>query len=133
CHHSFAGHAVEVGHRPTGLRRAPDREDPLIHGGRRGGRATRSHLTSLTGPGPGAGVTISKSEAGSKAMPNLAWTRLLEGNRRFVDDDPQHPNQDTARHEELWNQEKTVVTPFGRSDSGVAAEMVLDVGLGALS
>ncbi|NNV10028.1 carbonic anhydrase, partial [Geobacillus sp. MMMUD3] len=29
-------------------------------------------------------------------MPNQAWKRLQEGNRRFVSDEPQHPNQDTA-------------------------------------
>ena len=63
-------------------------------------------------------------------MPNLAWNRLLEGNRRFVDDVPQHPNQDTARREALSNDQKPFVTLFGCSDSRVAAEMIFDVGLG---
>ena len=63
-------------------------------------------------------------------MPNQAWNRLLEGNRRFVDDVPQHPNQDTARREALSNDQKPFVTLFGCSDSRVAAEMIFDVGLG---
>ncbi|MCI4012821.1 carbonic anhydrase [Brevibacterium sp. ZH18] len=63
-------------------------------------------------------------------MPNQAWQRLLEGNRRFVDDVPQHPNQDTARREALSNNQKPFVTLFGCSDSRVAAEMIFDVGLG---
>ncbi|HCG54797.1 MULTISPECIES: carbonic anhydrase [Brevibacterium] len=63
-------------------------------------------------------------------MPNEAWTRLLEGNHRFVDDVPQHPNQDTARREALSNNQMPFVTLFGCSDSRVAAEMIFDVGLG---
>lgn len=63
-------------------------------------------------------------------MPNQAWNRLLEGNRRFVDDTPQHPNQDTARREALSNDQTPFVTLFGCSDSRVAAEMIFDVGLG---
>lgn len=63
-------------------------------------------------------------------MPNEAWKRLLEGNHRFVDDAPKHPNQDTARREALSNTQKPFVTLFGCSDSRVAAEMIFDVGLG---
>lgn len=63
-------------------------------------------------------------------MPNQAWNRLLAGNRRFVDDVPQHPNQDTARREALSNDQTPFVTLFGCSDSRVAAEMIFDVGLG---
>ncbi|MDN5584939.1 MAG: carbonic anhydrase [Brevibacterium sp.] len=63
-------------------------------------------------------------------MPNEAWKRLLEGNHRFVDDVPQHPNQDTARREALSDNQKPFVTLFGCSDSRVAAEMIFDVGLG---
>ncbi|WP_231446733.1 carbonic anhydrase [Brevibacterium zhoupengii] len=63
-------------------------------------------------------------------MPNEAWKRLLEGNHRFVDDVPQHPNQDTARREALSNNQMPFVTLFGCSDSRVAAEMIFDVGLG---
>ncbi|MCF2574179.1 carbonic anhydrase [Brevibacterium sp. UCMA 11754] len=63
-------------------------------------------------------------------MPNEAWNRLLEGNHRFVDDVPQHPNQDTARREALSNNQMPFVTLFGCSDSRVAAEMIFDVGLG---
>ena len=63
-------------------------------------------------------------------MPNQAWNRLLEGNQRFVDDVPRHPNQDTARRESLSDSQTPFVTLFGCSDSRVAAEMIFDVGLG---
>ncbi|GAA1849766.1 carbonic anhydrase [Brevibacterium marinum] len=63
-------------------------------------------------------------------MPNQAWNRLLEGNRRFVEDTPHHPNQDTARREALSNTQTPFVSLFGCSDSRVAAEMIFDVGLG---
>ena len=63
-------------------------------------------------------------------MPNQAWKQLLEGNRRFVDDTPRHPNQDTARREALSNNQRPFVSLFGCSDSRVAAEMIFDVGLG---
>ena len=63
-------------------------------------------------------------------MPNQAWNRLLEGNQRFVEDVPRHPNQDTARRESLSDSQTPFVTLFGCSDSRVAAEMIFDVGLG---
>ncbi|WP_166971077.1 carbonic anhydrase [Brevibacterium atlanticum] len=63
-------------------------------------------------------------------MPNNAWNRLLEGNRRFVNDEPEHPNQDTARREAVTGDQDPFVTLFGCSDSRVAAEMIFDVGLG---
>ena len=63
-------------------------------------------------------------------MPNQAWKRLQEGNRRFVNDEPEHPNQDTARREAVTADQKPFVTLFGCADSRVAAEMIFDVGLG---
>ena len=63
-------------------------------------------------------------------MPNQAWKRLQEGNRRFVSDEPQHPNQDTARREAVSADQTPFVSLFGCADSRVAAEMIFDVGLG---
>ncbi|WP_181275644.1 carbonic anhydrase [Brevibacterium oceani] len=63
-------------------------------------------------------------------MPNNAWNRLIEGNRRFVSDEPEHPNQDTARREAVTGDQAPFVTLFGCADSRVAAEMIFDVGLG---
>lgn len=63
-------------------------------------------------------------------MPNQAWKRLQEGNRRFVNDEPEHPNQDTARREAVTADQKPFVTLFGCADSRVAAEMIFDVGIG---
>jgi carbonic anhydrase len=64
--------------------------------------------------------------------PVQALDVLLAGNRRFVGGAARHPNQDAARRAELaQGQEPFVVLP-GRSDSRLAAEIILDQGLGDL-
>ena len=63
-------------------------------------------------------------------MPNQAWKRLQEGNRRFVNDEPEHPNQDITRREAVSADQTPFVSLFGCADSRVAAEMIFDVGLG---
>lgn len=62
--------------------------------------------------------------------PDQALTRLLEGNERFVNNSPGHPNQDAARKHELTTGQQPFATLFGCADSRVAAEMIFDVGLG---
>lgn len=64
--------------------------------------------------------------------PLAAWTRLREGNARFVAGTPEHPNQDAARRTALTEAQAPFVTLFGCSDSRVAAEMIFDVGLGEM-
>lgn len=64
--------------------------------------------------------------------PTAAWTQMQEGNRRFVADEPQHPNQDVARRRNLTEAQHPVATLFGCSDSRLAAEIIFDLGLGDL-
>jgi carbonic anhydrase len=61
-----------------------------------------------------------------------AWTRLADGNDRFIDDHPQHPRQDSHRRAELAEGQKPVAAVLGCSDSRVAAEVLFDQGLGDL-
>ncbi|MFT4156436.1 MAG: carbonic anhydrase [Microbacterium sp.] len=64
--------------------------------------------------------------------PAAAWQQMREGNRRFVANEPQHPNQDVARRKDLAYAQNPVATLFGCSDSRLAAEIIFDLGLGDL-
>ncbi|MGB4137751.1 MAG: carbonic anhydrase [Microbacterium sp.] len=64
--------------------------------------------------------------------PTAAWQQLLEGNRRFVSGQPDHPRQDVELRSELANGQAPVATLFGCSDSRLAAEIIFDLGLGDL-
>lgn len=64
--------------------------------------------------------------------PVEAWTKLIEGNRRFVAGESRHPNQDAHRRAEIANGQNPFATFLGCSDSRVAAETLFDVGLGDL-
>ncbi|MDQ0644883.1 carbonic anhydrase [Microbacterium murale] len=64
--------------------------------------------------------------------PTEAWQQMLDGNRRFVNGDPRHPNQDVERRHDLAHQQNPVATLFGCSDSRLAAEIIFDLGLGDL-
>lgn len=64
--------------------------------------------------------------------PAAAWKQMQEGNQRFVDDAPRHPNQDVARRRNLAAAQHPVATLFGCSDSRLAAEIIFDLGLGDL-
>ncbi|WP_417503435.1 carbonic anhydrase [Microbacterium sp.] len=64
--------------------------------------------------------------------PAAAWQQMQEGNRRFVADEPRHPNQDVLRRKDLAAAQHPVATLFGCSDSRLAAEIIFDLGLGDL-
>lgn len=64
--------------------------------------------------------------------PTAAWQQMLDGNRRFVNGEPRHPNQDVERRHDLAHQQNPVATLFGCSDSRLAAEIIFDLGLGDL-
>lgn len=64
--------------------------------------------------------------------PAQAWAALRDGNRRFVDSTPEHPNQDAGRRSRLTGGQRPFALVFGCSDSRVAAEIVFDRGLGDL-
>lgn len=62
--------------------------------------------------------------------PQEAWEKLSAGNFRFVNEDTQHPNQDSARRQKLISGQEPFAVIFGCSDSRLAAEIIFDVGLG---
>jgi carbonic anhydrase len=70
--------------------------------------------------------------AQSTTDPAGALQALLEGNNRFVEGRPQHPNQDVDRRAELQGGQAPFAVVFGCADSRVAAEIIFDRGLGDL-
>ena len=64
--------------------------------------------------------------------PAAAWKQMRDGNRRFVNEEPRHPNQDVARRKGLAEAQNPVATLFGCSDSRLAAEIIFDLGLSDL-
>ena len=59
-----------------------------------------------------------------------ALKMLLDGNQRFVEGKPVHPNQDTARRGVLAGGQQPFVGILSCSDSRVAPEIIFDQGLG---
>lgn len=80
-------------------------------------------------PSPDRSATATQARP---TTPAEAWRWLLQGNRRFVDGQRLHPNQDVDARAELTAGQKPFAVLFGCSDSRVAAEMVFDQGLGDL-
>ncbi|MFI2488778.1 carbonic anhydrase [Promicromonospora kroppenstedtii] len=73
---------------------------------------------------------MSTNEITAPLSPRDAWTRLREGNDRFVADTPAHPSQNADRRRELQAAQHPHTVIFGCSDSRVAAEIIFDQGLG---
>jgi carbonic anhydrase len=64
--------------------------------------------------------------------PKEAWAELRAGNKRFVTDSREHPNQDADRRNAVAAQQKPFAALFGCADSRLSAEIIFDVGLGDL-
>ncbi|AFA75250.1 carbonic anhydrase CynT [Gordonia polyisoprenivorans VH2] len=62
--------------------------------------------------------------------PKRAWQVLLEGNRRFVAGESQHPSQGIEDRHRLAAGQNPHVVLFGCADSRLAAEIIFDQGLG---
>jgi carbonic anhydrase len=62
--------------------------------------------------------------------PETALQKLMEGNQRFVQQQPKHPNQSQARLQEVAQAQHPFVTILSCADSRVAAEIIFDQGIG---
>jgi carbonic anhydrase len=67
-----------------------------------------------------------------RVTPGAALELLLAGNQRFVAGESLHPNQDAGRRAAVAPGQKPFAVLFGCSDSRLAAEIILDQGLGDL-
>lgn len=64
--------------------------------------------------------------------PGAAWTLMAEGNARFLDGAPAHPNQDSQHRAHTAIAQYPMAALFGCSDSRLSAEIIFDLGLGDL-
>lgn len=57
---------------------------------------------------------------------------MRDGNERFVNGTPAHPNQDVSHRDSVADGQTPYAALFGCSDSRLGAEIIFDVGLGDL-
>jgi len=62
--------------------------------------------------------------------PDAALQKLMEGNQRFVDHQPQYPDQTALRLQEVAQAQHPFATILSCADSRVPAEIVFDQGIG---
>lgn len=80
----------------------------------------------------GGGDAEREGRLSQSPTPSKAFEILLAGNRRFVDDSAEHPNQDVARRTEFAPAQRPFAVLLGCSDSRLAAEIIFDRGLSDL-
>lgn len=62
--------------------------------------------------------------------PDAALQKLVEGNQRFVQHQPQYPDQSAARLQEVAQAQHPFATVLSCADSRVSAEIIFDQGIG---
>ncbi|MEH2067662.1 MAG: carbonic anhydrase [Nostoc sp.] len=62
--------------------------------------------------------------------PDAALQKLIEGNQRFVQHQPQYPDQSAARLQEVAQAQHPFATILSCADSRVPAEIIFDQGIG---
>lgn len=70
------------------------------------------------------------SSIASALRPDDALQKLMEGNQRFVQHQPQYPDQSAARLQEVAQAQHPFATILSCADSRVPAEIVFDQGIG---
>lgn len=69
-------------------------------------------------------------ESPQSLTPDAALQKLLEGNQRFVQHQPQYPDQSAARLQEVAQAQHPFATILSCADSRVAPEILFDQGIG---
>ena len=75
---------------------------------------------------------IAIEDLGEDATPDRVLESLLAGNKRFVENRPESPNQDLVRLKEVSTEQKPLVSILSCADSRVPIEIVFDRGVGDL-
>ncbi|WP_026786388.1 carbonic anhydrase [Planktothrix rubescens] len=89
--------------------------------------------TAVLTVGLGTKVSLFKAQpavAQNGITPDEALNQLLEGNKRFIENKPEHPHQNQERMKEVAAGQKPFAGILGCSDSRVSAEIIFDQGLG---
>jgi carbonic anhydrase len=74
----------------------------------------------------------SKTEKSPWLSPEGSLTRLMEGNKRYVEDLHEGPDRTSMRRLEIYQKQRPFAIVLGCSDSRVPPEIVFDQGLGDL-
>jgi carbonic anhydrase len=78
------------------------------------------------------GVPAIAQQEAEPVSPDAALTRLLDGNKRFVQQKSQHPHQSQRRLQEVAQAQHPFATILSCADSRVPAEILFDQGIGDL-
>lgn len=78
------------------------------------------------------GCTHRQNDSNNNELSKNPLERLLEGNKRFKENHPIHPDQTLDGLRELEKGQHTFVVIVGCSDSRVPRELIFDQGLGDL-
>ena len=81
---------------------------------------------------PKTETIVAFEELGEDSTPDQVLEALLAGNKRFVANNPEAPNQDFSRLREVSEGQKPLVSILSCSDSRVPLSIIFDRGLGDL-
>ncbi|WP_327579730.1 MULTISPECIES: carbonic anhydrase [unclassified Streptomyces] len=93
---------------------------------------TTSALTAPSSTAPSSTASASTSPMPPPTTPAAAFARLMEGNKRWVSGDLQHPDRDPDRRELVAQQQEPYGSVLSCIDSRVPPELLFDTGLGDL-
>ncbi|MBR8828103.1 MAG: carbonic anhydrase [Gomphosphaeria aponina SAG 52.96 = DSM 107014] len=96
------------------------------------GIATTVMANVAQGTVPSNKNAATKQENPADLSPDEVFNKLMEGNKRFVENKRQSPNQDSARLIEIAKGQAPFAAILSCADSRVPAEIVFDRGLGDL-
>ncbi|WP_330461031.1 carbonic anhydrase [Streptomyces sp. NBC_00820] len=94
--------------------------------------ATSASSTSSTSSAKPTRSTSSASPQPRPVTPAAAFTRLMDGNKRWVSGDLQHPDRDPDRRQFVAEKQEPFGSVLSCIDSRVPPELLFDTGLGDL-
>lgn len=100
----------------------------LLAGGLVGATVALAGCTSTRADSP----TTSASPQARPSTPAAAFTRLMEGNKRWVSGNLQHPDRDPNRRQLVAQEQEPFGAILSCIDSRVPPELLFDTGLGDL-
>ncbi|WP_327422201.1 carbonic anhydrase [Streptomyces sp. NBC_01527] len=110
----------------------PDRR-ALLAGGLAVATVTLAGCSSSSAaPSASASPTSSASPQARPSTPTAAFTRLMDGNKRWVSGDLHHPDRDPDRREFVAQTQEPFGSILSCIDSRVPPELLFDTGLGDL-
>ncbi|MFD9569395.1 carbonic anhydrase [Streptomyces sp. NPDC059982] len=110
------------------------RRRALLAGGLTLATGALSACSGVSPPPPSARRTRPEAAAPNPrpSTPDAAYARLMEGNRRWVSGNLQHPDRDPTRREQVARTQEPFGVVLSCIDSRVAPELLFDTGLGDL-